>query len=566
LIAGTNHIPKVDRDNVRIRERHIHAELIAAFLRQEYHEGAEKVTIGEFLDLPEKLSKVGEEYCPGDSTMASRLKSWLQGNNAQQAAKYWLPVSEVSNLFIKLDRQLDEFQKEQLKDWHSLAQILAEVDELLSNCDRQERKKLQLRCDKIENELDHIVKRRLHDALIQASVLPIYGFPIDVVRLMTGIDNEYRSSQKKHRLERDRRMALSEYAPGQEVVVDDRVFESVGILNPKDLESQYYWVCSKCNHFKYSHDPAKTSECPTCGDQPSPNRQRMKLFKVPKAFTTDYSATPKIVPYLKPSRQGTSRVFLANDGQDMESILSQQYDLKISSGQFFLANQGSGHGREFDKTGFAICTVCGRDLSETISDPETRRTERKGKKKSEKRIEHEHPKTGRPCSGSSELMHLGHLFNSDLLKIRFSPHTHPKSLWVPEMENIDAGSTIASGCSDGASTGMEFWRSLTYALLAAAAEVIAVPRNELDGLFRPSENRLAEIVIYDNVPGGAGYSKQIAAQFPEILRRAYVITDECLCAKSCYDCLRTYSNQFYHDGLDRIVVREFLKTLLASIN
>ncbi len=556
LIAGDNHIPKVDRENYRIRDRHIRAELIAAFLRQEYREGAEKITIQKFLNLPIGISGVNERYQPSSDTIANQLKGWLKSEPAMQETQRWLP-GEGSDFLDELDQQLNHFQSEQLDDWHALAKVLAEVDNLLENCDRQERKerkKLESRRDKIENELDHIANRRLHDALIQASILPIYGFPIDVVRLMTGLDHEYKSSQNRHRLERDRRMALSEYAPGQEIVVDDRVFESVGILNPKDLESQFYWVCENCNHFERSQSANNISECPTCGQTPSsPIRQRMKLFKIPKAFTTDYGTDAKTVPYIKPSRQGTSRVFLANDGQDIESLSSLQYDLRISSGQFFLANQGSGRGKEFDKTGFAICTACGRDISEQLPQSEASKTKKKIKKT------HQHPKTGRDCPGFPESMHLGHLFNSDLLKIKFNQNTQPRTLWPKEVENFSAGSTIASVPSDEAGSGMDFWRSLTYALLAASAEVIAVPRNELDGLFRPSSDRSAEIIIYDNVPGGAGYSKQIATHFSEVLHRAYDITNDCKCAKSCYDCLRTYSNQFYHDELDRLTVRRFLE-------
>jgi hypothetical protein len=46
---------------------------------------------------------------------------------------------------------------------------------------------------------------------------------------------------------------------------------------------------------------------------------------------------------------------------------------------------------------------------------------------------------------------------------------------------------------------------------------IDVRREELDGLFRPLENGQAEIIIYDNVPGGAGYSQRIADNFKDIL-------------------------------------------------
>ena len=59
-----------------------------------------------------------------------------------------------------------------------------------------------------------------------------------MVRLLTGESNEFRSSKGKHRLERDRRLALGEYAPGQEIVVDNKVYRSVGLLRPQELEQK----------------------------------------------------------------------------------------------------------------------------------------------------------------------------------------------------------------------------------------------------------------------------------------------------------------------------------------
>ncbi len=112
---------------------------------------------------------------------------------------------------------------------------------------------------------------------------------------------------------------------------------------------------------------------------------------------------------------------------------------------------------------------------------------------------------------------------------------------------------------------MDFWRSLTYALLAAASQVIDVPRTELDGLFKPLNNKLAEIIIYDNVSGGAGYSRRIADKFTQILETAYKIASTCKCDTSCYDCLRTYSNQPFHANLNRRLVVEFLQSLVEKV-
>ncbi|WP_236739162.1 DEAD/DEAH box helicase [[Phormidium ambiguum] IAM M-71] len=582
LIAGSNQIPKLDADNFQIQQRHIRAELLSAFLSN-YGIGAEAVTIADFLSLPKLDQGITSDFSPPPTSMVSELQEWLRTDTAYSIAQSWLnrlkSLASVQDVLKKFLDALSAFQQEQLEDWNSLVSPLIILRQDISlETERKKRDGLEKRRNGIEAELEKIANRRLHEELVQASILPIYGFPIDVVRLLTGESNEFKSSQGRHRLERDRRLALGEYAPGQEIVVDDRVYQSVGILRPNDLEKKYYWVCKNCNHFQASTVEEVVEECPVCGWEPTPaTAQKMKAYKVPKAFTTDWTATPKVTPYTKPQRQPTSQVFLAKDGdeENREKFLDESgiYSLTVSqSGRFFLANQGVlGNGKGFNKQGFAICQSCGKDLSEMVkkereANNQTSRSKKSSASSKSSRPSHNHPITGRECSGSYSFTHLGHEFRSDLIKIQFDRLTKPKPLFG-EVSHFGDEQTISS-VSDNPNqsiNGLGFWHSLTYAILAAAAQVIDVPRTELDGLFRPLANGQAEIVIYDNVPGGAGYSRRIAVQFEEVLEKAYWIVASCSCDTSCYDCLRTYSNQPFHNELNRHVVAQFLKPLVEQM-
>lgn len=575
LIAGTNQIPKIDPGNQQIQQRHIRAELLAQFLQNNVGTGAEKISIADFLGLDTET--FGLETSA--EARINQLQEWLQGNEAKAIAKSWLERLKDNATAIELIQEfttaISTFQQNQLSDWNDLASLLTDViEEINTTKERKQRKQLEQRRDAIENELEKIAKRRLHDELVKAAILPIYGFPIDVVRLLTGESNEFKSSQGKHRLERDRRLALGEYAPGQEIVVDNRVYSSVGILRPQDLEQKYYWVCKQCNNFQTSPQEDIVEECSVCGHKPSSaNAKKMKPYKIPKVFTTDWTTTARVTPYFKPQRQPTSQVFLANDGNNPQAISNDLYHLTISqSGTFFLANSGLlGQGRGFDKQGFAICS-CGRDLSELVQkERETKSKKQKSQQKSTKPSNssakyHTHPITGKECSPSYESVHLGHEFRSDLIKIRFTSASKPISLYG-EVINYADDRTISSLTDESETTdGLDFWRSLTYALLAAASQVIDVPRVELDGLFRPLGDRLAEIIIYDNVPGGAGYSRRIADKFNQILETAYKIASTCDCDTSCYDCLRTYSNQPFHTNLNRHLVVKFLQPLVEKVS
>jgi hypothetical protein len=313
-----------------------------------------------------------------------------------------------------------------------------------------------------------------------------------------------------------------------------------------------------CNYFEKSqNDKEPYEECPECNCRPDFSwESKFKAFVIPKTFTTELSKDPEVTPYLKPIRQPTSQVFLALDGEDTRSlVVPDRYELIHSrGGLFFLANQGPlAKGRGFKNRGFALCKFCGIDLSDKLIEQGDRKQGAKKKNTSSASSSlpsHNNPLTGKVCSGNYDYLHLGHEFRSDLLKIRFD-----RSL-------VGDHPLYSSTDTDG--EGLAFWRSFLYAFLAAAAEMIDVPRNELDGLCKPSDDQsgMAELVIYDNVPGGAGYSQQIARAFEAVLEKTYELARSCTCDTSCYDCLRTYNNQMFHAELNRHAVIEFLEPIV----
>lgn len=578
LIAGANQIPRLDPSNIQIQQRHIRAELLSAFLPI----GSEQVRMGDFFDLSFDRPIVLPNAKPAATSRSAEFRTWLEhSEDAKTLAQEWLERLEselsASSLIRGFIEDFDRFVTQQLSDWNELVEMLMEIVKDLDalGFNLKERRPLEFRRDGMLTELRKLGNRQLHEQLVQASILPIYGFPIDVVRLLTGESNEFQSSQGKHRLERDRRLALSEYAPGQDIVVDDRVYHSVAVLRPGDLVQRFYWVCKFCNHFEDSGNPDTTiEECPICRQRPTQTiDQKVYPYRVPKAFTTDWIKAPEVTPYLKPLRQPTSQVFLASLGNPSESWdgPSNMYSLTSSrSGQFFLANRGA---FVAGLQGFCICQRCGRDLTELIQEqpsstrPKSNRS-RTQQQSTARLLTHKHPLTGKDCNGGYDRLHLGHEFKSDLLKIEFHhPPKRPHLLFgsVAHYQGDRTVDSLPTEALSNVNSGRGFWHSLTYALLAAAAQVLDIRREELDGLFRPLANGQAEIIIYDNVPGGAGYSRRIAENFAKVLQKAYYLTSTCSCQTSCYDCLRTYSNQIFHAELDRHLVAEFLQPLVEVI-
>ncbi len=196
-----------------------------------------------------------------------------------------------------------------------------------------------------------------------------------------------------------------------------------------------------------------------------------------------------------------------------------------------------------DPEGFCICERCGRQVE---SPRQTRGKRRKAA------AGHRTP-WGEKCAGAGRLFHLGHHFNTDTLHLRFESTTN---------------CTLPSGGE------LSFWRSLTYALLEGASLALQIERRDLDGVVRPvrsnstndpTVNYSQEIVLFDNVPGGAGHSRHLADKLETVLRRALAVV-ECSCAEdtSCQNCLRNYGNQFYWEELKRGPVAAYLESLLIE--
>ena len=107
--------------------------------------------------------------------------------------------------------------------------------------------------------------------------------------------------------------------------------------------------------------------------------------------------------------------------------------------------------------------------------------------------------------------------------------------------------------------------SVAYAVLLGAAETLGVPDTDLNVTITGGAiGDLTEIVLYDNVPGGAGLVAYLEEEytFNDMLHNAVSrVMGGCRCDISCYGCLRSYRNQFAHPHLDRKQALELLTNL-----
>lgn len=308
-------------------------------------------------------------------------------------------------------------------------------------------------------------------------------------------------------LQRDLSQAIAEYAPGSKVVANKKVWESHGI---KIVEGK------KCPVWHYACDKQRNFKKFPVGDA---NGKRYPKCLIP-VFGFVSSDTSLKKPTIKPQRLYATRpYFVGFEGNNASAIAEEttnRWGIKFSKatpGKLVVLCEGKA-GKQFH-----ICYDCGR-WSAT-------------RKNSHKTLD------GADCKGELEKFSLGHEFVTDVVRLHF-PHL---------TKNADA-------------------YSVAYAILLGAAQALDVPDRDLNVTITGGEtlDSLA-IVLYDNVPGGAGLVEQLedAEVFRQMLENARGrVSGGCGCNVSCYGCLRSYHNQFVHPDLRRETALCFLNKALET--
>lgn len=304
-------------------------------------------------------------------------------------------------------------------------------------------------------------------------------------------------------LQRDLSQAISEYAPGGRVVANKLEWESYGI---KVVTGKAWPV----RHYQY--DEARSFRQWNEGDLEAP--QNARKYLIPEfGFVTPLFKKPR-EPRGRAHRVYTTRPFFRGFSDDTQPETREFLDVQITKAQpgtLVILCEGR------HQKGFYICCKCG-----------THSTERKAK--------HTTPSDTK-CNGTLQQFSLGHELVTDVVRLQF-----------PKMSGEWTAYSVA------------------YAVLFGAAESLNVPSTDLNvTIAAGATTGESTIVLYDNVPGGAGLVAQLehANTFREVpTNAAERVQGTCGCDSSCYGCLRSYRNQFAHPYLYRKTAAQFLESAL----
>lgn len=379
----------------------------------------------------------------------------------------------------------------------------------------------------IGNLMRTIKKRPIIDFLSTHNIIPKYGFPVDVVEMQIMYASEV---AKKLELQRDLKIAISEYAPGSQVVAAGTVWESRYIQkDPKRGWLLYnYIICDQCHryHSVLADTGKELSFCEACNADLKRSKKKGEFIIPEFGFRSDTSK-PKHVGENRPEKTYSSRVYFSGECIPDESVdfsLNDKIILRAetaSQGKLAVINDAGGYR-------FLVCKNCGYSVPGPKTIP----------------LSHKTP-FGSKCEGKSHMrVALGHQYLTDILKLEFIGYSN---------------------------TNQDFWLSLLYGLLEGISSNLGINRDDIDGCLYPDKGRITEpsIVLYDTVPGGAGHVKRVIYpnnNLEPILRTTYQQLVNCNFGgdhghSSCYGCLRNYSNQFCHENLDRRLIIEFFESL-----
>ena len=370
----------------------------------------------------------------------------------------------------------------------------------------------------------------LSQRLAEAGVLPMFGFPTRERVLYQG---KPRGREVTDKIGRQIDIAVSEFAPGSEIVKDKGVYTSIGLAH-YERRGPGNWIsvgdpegptndvglCRACG----AVDPdGNQPGCPTCRATPDTALYRVASVCQPRGFRTnfrqpaDYDGTYEFTP-----RAGHARVSVTDT---LSAQTVNRLEFRYGKARVLVVNDASG-------ADFRLTRVGGWDgliSADLLDNPERRRD-----------LELPNPPQN-------------------------TPEIKPMALGAWEVtDTLLIGVTQSPADLDLAPTRLEAraaWISFGFLLRNAASKLLDVEPRELRvGVFpQPHPDGVTGAAfLADSLANGAGYATHLGQNPEQLLQAAHELAEDYSkhaaqvegCDSSCYRCLRDHSNAAYHPLLD----------------
>lgn len=556
MIRGAVDDPMLTLDNSEIIRRHV-----TAYLLQRYHHDRLPTIKPE--EQPHLFAVLGTVADFKKSTKVLNrgdLKNWLEANEAMLRAEVdaWLPQQFCA---AERKRLLDELVQKTMEPIDAAIDFepptgAAPAPSAMPATPPTAIEDTSLEAPDEEGEEKpgrDPASENLLDRLLYKGVLPRYAFPTDVAtfHVFDPVNSTTYRPIFRFTPSQGLTIALSQYAPGKEVWIGNKLWTSGAIYSPmRDdryrawLGRRLYYECSVCHYARTTTfeggSRGETKDCEACGGVGTfgPATQWLR----PPGFAHPVDKPEGTTPDDIPAKSYATRAKLtAPTPADASKWKQLNPRLRVHHTRQHLLVTNRGPREE----GYTYCTKCG--LIEPTANP-------KGT------VGAAHPKPYRdikepmcPGGGATMGLVLGTDFITDVLLVAI---------------RVDAPITLIPGVL---ATDVAL-RTICEAVTKAACARLGLEANELQAEYRPAltpEGRAgleAEIYIYDTLPGGAGFAKRVGEIGLPVFEDALKLLDQCRdnCDRSCYRCLRSYKNKFEHDLLDRHLGASLLRFVLHN--
>ena len=546
MIRGDVADPTLNVDNPDIARRHI-----TAYLLQRYHsDRLPEIAAEEQPHLFAVLGTISEFHNPAATLNFEDFRRYLLENESilRKELDDWLPnqLGAVKRRSILSD--FAEYTTDQVEFAIGKNGVPADA-ESGSNLDYEASGEEPAE-EGEEKPTTNPGSQNLLDRLLFKGILPRYAFPTDVATFHVFDRFESTRYRPVYRYSPSQGLAtaLSQYAPGKKVWIDNRLWTSGAIYSvmPKERfdawdQRAFYRECSNCRFAeKVPRNQAGKGDvldCRACGASQSLGPARHWI--TPPGFAHPIEVEEGTTPDDQPAPSYATRAKLTapiDTGDTRWKKFNGQVRSLHLRDSLLVTNRGP------RKEGYHYCTKCGR-VEPAIGESTTLQPHKKPFPMNE----------DQECSGGGTAtgIVLGTEFITDVLLLSIS---------APEPLSLKPGVL---------STDIAL-RTVAEALTSSACELLTLEHTELQAEYRPALSprgilgREAEIYIYDTLPGGAGFAREVESLgdrlFQHALDKLRVCPEDC--DSSCYRCLRSYKNKFEHDLLDRHIGATLLSHML----
>jgi DEAD/DEAH box helicase domain-containing protein len=401
--------------------------------------------------------------------------------------------------------KLSDAQVIHIEDW-ARSRLVEQVDRLIAQPDRS------------EDELSLV--------LALGGLLPLFGFPTRVRNLY---DSEVNGRVIDNYVVADRplAMAVTNYAPGAEIVRDGLVHTAAGFVSytkagkswlPADPLGAEHKVatCPECATTFI--DQQVNDLCRTCGAVV----QRFSMFE-PRGFRTTYRPRPYRIDSSRTQSKSLPTFVSAQDETSSAQVLG--VDIRLyEQGKLLQYNDNRGQLFSLKRQG---------DGSVVAADPTIYP---RGWK--------DMPTSGIDLGRSA----IGEIRTTDALTVDFVRLKTPSGGLPTSSQVLPAGMSALWSLAEVMRTGVK-------------TQLDIDPQEMQSGLQHLTSDRsaTARVFLADSLDNGAGYAVEIAKPenfeslleiTREVLQQSFEARDHSGCSTSCPDCLRSWDNQRLHGVLD----------------